>query len=80
MCYHLALIFFFFYSDLVGIEKFSPTLTELILDNNQVSEQTQFPKFKQLQLLSLCNNNVSLTAASNLISSGSKISQIIELA
>ena len=52
-------MFDLFFRDLEGVEKFSSTLEELILDNNEISEKTVIPQLEHLKLLSLCNNHVS---------------------
>ncbi|XP_067936626.1 leucine-rich melanocyte differentiation-associated protein-like [Watersipora subatra] len=45
--------------DLEGLEHFSDSLEALILDNNEITETTEFEELPQLQLLSLCNNLIT---------------------
>lgn len=49
----------YIFSDLEGLDRFSPALEELILDNNQIDDSTVFPELPHVTLLSLSKNNVS---------------------
>ena len=48
------------FSCLSGLHEFS-LLQELILDNNQLPDETEFPALKTLSTLTLNNNKISFT-------------------